>query len=60
MTPTMQNERTKRAIDGCYFPPTAPTPGITLRVFRPAHTILVLVQLSKPPPDQFYDMTGTT
>ena len=54
----MRKERAKRAIDGCYFPPTASTPGITVRVSRPAHMILVLVQLSKLPPDQLYTMTG--
>ena len=45
----------RRAIDRYYFPPTATTPETTLRAFRGAHTVLVPVQLSGPPPDPFYD-----
>ena len=41
-----------------YFPPTAATPEITLRVFRGAHTVLVPVRLSGPPPDRFYDVNS--
>ena len=49
-------ERARQASDRYYFPPTASTPEITLRVFRGAHTTLVPVQLSGPPPDRFYDV----
>jgi len=49
-------ERARQASDRYYFPPTASTPEITLRVFRGAHTVLVPVQLSGPPPDRFYDV----
>ena len=53
-------KRARQPSERHHFPPIVSTPGITLRVFRPAHTILVLTQPSKPPPDRFYDMTGTT
>ena len=36
--------------------PTECTPEITLRVFRGMHTVAVLVQLSRPSPDRFYDL----
>ena len=49
-------ERVRQASDRYYFPPTASTPEITLRVFRGAHTLLVHVQLSGSPPDQFCDV----
>ena len=49
-------ERALQANDPYYFPSTASTPEITLRVFRGAHTMLVPVQLSGPPPDRFYDV----
>jgi len=49
-------ERARQASDRYYFPPTASTPEITLRAFRGAHTVLVPVQLSGPPPDRFYDV----
>ena len=48
-------ERARQASDRYYFPPTASTPEMTLRVFRGAHTMLVPVQLSGPP-DRFYDV----
>ena len=49
-------ERACQASDRYYFTPTAPTPKITLHVFRGAHTVLAPVQLSGPPPDRFYDV----
>ena len=49
-------ERPCQASDRYYSPPTASTPEITLRVFRGAHTVLVPVQLSGPPPDWFYNI----
>ena len=48
----------RRATDRYYFPPTAATPKITLRVFRGAHTVLVPVRLSAPPPDRFHDVAS--
>jgi hypothetical protein len=48
--------RARRLRDRYYFPPTASTPEITLRVSRGEHAVLVPVQLSGPPPDQFYDV----
>ena len=35
---------------------TTSTPEITLRVFHGAHTVLAPVQLSRPPPDRFFDI----
>jgi hypothetical protein len=50
-------ERARQASDRYYFPPTASTPEITLRVFRGVHTALLPAQLSRPsPPDRFYDV----
>ena len=49
-------ERACQASDRYYFPPTASAPEITLRVFCGAHTVLVPVQLSGPPPDWVYNI----
>ena len=49
-------ERAHQASDYYYFLRLASTPEITLRVLSSAHAVLVPVQLSGSPPDQFYDV----
>ena len=49
-------EHARQASDQYNFPPAASTLAIALRVFHGAHTVLVPVQLSGPPPDRFYDV----
>ena len=50
-----RNVHAAPAIDTNYIPPKASTPEITLRAFRGAHTVLLPVHLSWPPPDRFYN-----
>jgi hypothetical protein len=52
-------ERARQATNRYYFPPTASTPEITLRVFRDEYAVLAPFQVSVPPSDRFYDVESS-